>query len=269
MTRIAPYLRMKLLGLMNLPLSLSLGLPQSLVGALVAGLAVTTSAGADVPVIDKTNLAVARQNAENTGEIMRTNADILEKSKEILKALSGSRDGSMGIGSEGLGGGMTVTGAPSFASVMNGGILSFGGLSSEAQEMAALVINGLQLVRTVKAIVEGEEAGAANNAYSSGVNTAALLSALTAQASAGVTTREQSLQSANGQIGEAEDVKGSVDANTKMQLETARTMNELIGVSNGAVSAMNQDLQFRLTQQSETAKMMKYKDVNPFKETEN
>jgi cytochrome b len=229
----------------------------------------SSSVLADVPVIDATNLAVARENAENTGEIMRTNADILEKSKEILKALSGSRDGSMGIGSEGLAGGMTVSGAPSFGSVMNGGTLSFGNLSSQAQEMAAMVINGLQLVKTVKAIVEGEDPGAANNAYSSAVNTAALLSALTSQASAGVTAREQSLQSASGQIGEAEDVKGSVDANTKMQLETARTMNELIGVSNGAVSAMNQEMQFRLTQQSETAKMMKYKDVNPFKDAGN
>ena len=67
------------------------------------------------------------------------------------------------------------------------------------------------------------------------------------------------------QIGSAEDVKGSVDANTRMQLETARTINELIGVSNGAVSALNTEMQMRLTQQSETAKMLQYKDINPFK----
>ena len=56
-----------------------------------------------------------------------------------------------------------------------------------------------------------------------------------------------------------------VDANTRMQLETARTINELIGVSNGAVSALNTEMQMRLTQQSETAKMLQYKDINPFK----
>ena len=113
--------------------------------------------------------------------------------------------------------------------------------------------------------VEGEDAGAMNNAFSGAVNTMALLSALTQQATKGVSQREQSLQSATGQIGSAEDVKGSVDANTRMQLETARTINELIGVSNGAVSALNTEMQMRLTQQSETAKMLQYKDINPFK----
>ncbi|MGJ7042229.1 hypothetical protein J2Y63_005511 [Shinella sp. BE166] len=232
---------------------------------VTAALAFSTPALADIPVIDNTNLAIAKKNAENTGEIMKTNTNILEKTKEILGALSGSRDGSMGISSTGLGGNMSVSAAPSFSSIMNGGTLSFGGLGSDAQNIAATLINGLQLVKQVKAIVEGENAGAMNNAFSGAVNTVALLSALTQQATKGVTQREQSLQSATGQIGSAEDVKGSVDANTRMQLETARTINELIGVSNGAVSALNTEMQMRLTQQSETAKMLQYKDINPFK----
>lgn len=225
----------------------------------------SSAAMAAVPVIDNANLEVAKKNAENTGEIMKSNEDILGKTKEILEALSGSRDGSMGINSLGLGGNMSVSSAPSFSSIMNGGTLSFGGLGADAQGIAAKLINGLQLVKQVKNIIEGGEAGAMNNAYSGAVNTVALLSALTQQASAGITAREKSLQSASGQIGSAEDVKGSVDANTRMQLETARTINELIGVSNGAVSALNQEMQMRLTQQSETAKMLEYKDVNPFK----
>jgi hypothetical protein len=56
-----------------------------------------------------------------------------------------------------------------------------------------------------------------------------------------------------------------VDENTRMQLETARTLNELIGVQNSAVSALNEDLKFRLTQQSQVQKMLQFKDVNPFK----
>ncbi|MCW0001475.1 type IV secretion system protein [Pararhizobium sp. YC-54] len=233
--------------------------------AVAIVLAISTPAFADVPVIDNANLTIAKKNAENTGEIMKTNSDILEKTQSILSALSGSRDGTMGISSTGLGGTMSISAAPSFSSIMNGGTLSFGGLDANSQNIAATLINGLQLVKQVKAIVEGEDTGAMNNAFSGAVNTAALLSALTQQATQGVTQREQSLQSVTGQIGSAEDVKGSVDTNTRMQLETARTINELIGVSNGAVSALNTEMQMRLTQQSETAKMLQYKDVNPFK----
>jgi hypothetical protein len=228
-------------------------------------LVISTPALADVPVIDNKNLAIAKKNAENTGKIMNTNTDILERTKEILGALSGSRDGTMGVSTTGLGGNMSVSAAPSFSSIMNGGTLSFGGLDANSQNIAATLINGLQLVKQVKAIVEGKDTSAINNAFSGGVNTVALLSALTQQATQGVTQREQTLQSVTGQIGSTEDVKGSVDANTRMQLETARTINELIGVSNGAVSALNTEMQMRLTQQSETAKLLQYKDVNPFK----
>lgn len=236
------------------------------IGAItVLTVSIATPSKADIPVIDNSNLAIAKQNAENTGEIMKTNSSILEKTKEILQALSGSRDGSLGIGATGLGGGLSVSSAPSFSSILNGGTLSFGGLSSDAQKIAATLINGLQLVKKVKNIVDGDDKNAINTAFSGAVNTIALLSALTQQASAGVTQREQSLQSATGQIGSAEDVKGSVDANTRMQLETARTINELISVSNGAVSALNTEMQMKLTQQSETAKMLQYKEVNPFK----
>ena len=233
--------------------------------AASALLLMTSVAWADVPVIDSANLEIARRNAENTGEIMKTNEDILAKSEEILKALSGSRDGSMGIASEGLAGGMSVSSAPSFSSIMEGGTMSFGGLGSQAQSIAGKLINGLQLVKQLVDVVEGKDPGAMNNAYSSSVNVATLLSALTQQASQGAAAREQALQSASGQIGSAEDVKGSVDANTRMQLETARTINELISVSNGTVAAANQELQMQLTKQSKTKKMMQYRDVNPFK----
>ena len=49
----------------------------------------------------------------------------LSLAQMILGALSGSRDGSMGISTTGLGGNMSVSAAPSFSSIMNGGTLSF------------------------------------------------------------------------------------------------------------------------------------------------
>lgn len=230
---------------------------------LASSVAVGHAAG--IAVLDSANLAIAESNAKNTNEIMKSNGDILAKSKEILEALSGSRNGSLGIAQQGLGGSMSIAQAPSFGSVLNGGTLSFGGLGGDAQGIAGKIINGLQLVKQIKAVIDGEDAGAVNSVYGGAVNTTALLSALTQQASAGVTQREQSLQSATGSIGQAENVKGSVDENTRMQAETARSINELIGVQNGAVAALTEEMKMKLTQQSEVQKMMQYQDVNPFK----
>jgi hypothetical protein len=226
--------------------------------ALLSGTAM-----AQIAVIDGANLDVARQNAKNTNSIMDSNKDILEKSKQILQSLTGSRDGSLGIGQMGLGGNMSIAQAPSFGSVLNGGALSFGGLSPEIQKIAGAVINGLQLVKQLQQVT-GDQNSAINTAYSGSVNVASLLSALTSQASRGVTQREQSLQSVSGQIGQSEDVKGSVDQNTRMQLESARAVNELIGVQNGAVAALNEEMKTRLLRQSQVQRMMTPSDVNPF-----
>ncbi|MER9566131.1 type IV secretion system protein [Mesorhizobium sp. M0571] len=165
----------------------------------------------------------------------------------------------------GLGGNMSIAQAPSFGSILNGGALSFGGLSPEIQKIAGAVINGLQLVKQLQQIA-GKETSAVNTAYGGSVNVASLLSALTSQASQGVTQRQQSLQSASGQIGQSQDVKGSVDQNTRMQLENARAVNELIGVQNGAVAALNEKLKGDLLRQSQVQKMMTPRTVNPFAE---
>ncbi|TIP18490.1 MAG: conjugal transfer protein [Mesorhizobium sp.] len=220
-------------------------------------------AHAQIAVIDNANLDIARQNADNTNSIMGSNKDILEKSNQILQALTGSRNGSLGIGQMGLGGNMSIAQAPSFGSILNGGALSFGGLSPETQKIAGAVINGLQLVKQLQQIT-GNGSSAVNTAYSGTVNVASLLSALTSQASQGVAQREQSLQSASGQIGQSEDVKGSVDQNTRMQLENARAVNELIGVQNGAVAALNEEMKTRLLRQSQVQKLMTPAQVNPF-----
>ncbi|WP_421580985.1 hypothetical protein [Shinella sp. M31] len=44
---------------------------------VTAALVFSTPALADIPVIDNTNLAIAKKNAENTGEIMKTNTTLL------------------------------------------------------------------------------------------------------------------------------------------------------------------------------------------------
>ena len=97
-----------------------------------------------------------------------------------------------------------------------------------------------------------------DSAYSGAMNTAALLTALTSQASQGVQSRSSSFQSISAQIGSGKDVKTSIDQNTQMQVQTGQTINELIGVSNGTVAALNMENVQRLTRQSQTAKFFTY-----------
>lgn len=236
-----------------------------------AGLALGTSAAvAQMAVIDAANLGVARQNAENTRDIMATSQQILDQNKKILEALSGDRtsDAQGDMASAALGGGNSVSSAPPWGSVLNGSALSFGGLSGGAQNLASTLINGLQLVKSVSQALGGSQGQKSpmDSAYSGAMNTAALLTALTSQASQGVQSRSSSFQSVGSQIGSGKDVKTSIDQNTQMQVQTGQTINELIGVSNGTVAALNMENVQRLTRQSQTTKFFTYEPSggNPF-----
>jgi len=238
-----------------------------------AGLVLGTGAAvAQMAVIDAANLGVARQNAENTRDIMNTSQQILDQNKKILEALSGDRtsDAQGNLANAALGGGNSISSAPAWGSILNGSSLSFGGLSGGAQNLASTLINGLQLVKSVSQALGGNQGqgkkSPIDSAYSGAMNTAALLTALTSQASQGVQSRSSSFQSIGSQIGSGKDVKTSIDQNTQMQVQTGQTINELIGVSNGTVAALNMENVQRLTRQSQTAKFFSYEPSgsNPF-----
>jgi len=61
-------------------------------------------------------------------------------------------------------------------------------------------------------------------------------------------------------IGQAKDIKGSIDQNTQLQVQAGLTINELIGVMNGAVSSLQADNQRRLTDISNSKKALTYSD---------
>lgn len=243
-----------------------------LILAVLASAAVLAAhpASAQYPVIDNANLQVARENAEHTRKVMESNDQILQQSQQILRALSGNRtsDAQGQMLGAGLGGGMSVAGAPSWGSILSGGTLSFGSLSGNAQNLAATLINGLQLVRSLKNLFGSQAQGssAVDSAYTGAVNTASLLAALTSQASQGVQNRSNTFTQMGGQIGTTQDVKGSIDQNSQVQVQTGLTVNELIGVTNGAVAALNAEQIQRITRQSETARFLTYDAgaANPF-----
>jgi hypothetical protein len=61
-------------------------------------------------------------------------------------------------------------------------------------------------------------------------------------------------------IGKAEDVKGSLDQNTQLQVQSGLTINELIGVMNGVAQSLQAQNQRRLTDMSNSKKALTYKE---------
>ncbi|RVO97608.1 conjugal transfer protein, partial [Sinorhizobium meliloti] len=67
-------------------------------------------------------------------------------------------------------------------------------------------------------------------------------------------------EQAGANIGQAKDIKGSIDQNTQLQVQAGLTINELIGVMNGAVSSLQADNQRLLTDISNSKKALTYSD---------
>lgn len=60
-------------------------------------------------------------------------------------------------------------------------------------------------------------------------------------------------------IGQAQDLKGSVDQNSQIMAQTGLTVNELIGAVNVASTAANQQNVDRMTLTSQATRALEYK----------
>jgi hypothetical protein len=229
--------------------------------ALAGGLCLLTIAPtlAQVPVIDGANLTQTSQTARNTGEIKQSTGQILETVRKTLQAVSGDRSGDAQgqLSQIALGQGFNAGQAPSLGNVLSGGSLGFGGLSGDAQRTVSTLINGLQLVNSISGLMNGKKT-TSDQSYMSGVNTAATLSGLIAATQAATQTRTSAFTGAGNRLGSARDIKGSIDQNTQVQVQTGQTVNELIGVMNNVVTAQNIQVLQRLAAESATSQVMTY-----------
>jgi len=229
---------------------------RSLMVLTLMGLGISPAA-ADIPVIDKTNYAVARDTAEKTGKILDTNKEILTTVEETLKAVTGDRGGEAGsLKDLAIGNGFSVSSVPSFDQILKSGIADFGSLDAKVVEAATLFINGLQLVRSLSG--KENSALASDKSYEELMKTVMGVSALITGAQQAVETRRSALESAGGEIGQAKDIKGSIDQNTQLQVQTGLTLNEMIGVLNGGVQSLHAENQRKLTDMSNTRKALQY-----------
>ncbi|MGX7743972.1 type IV secretion system protein [Rhodopseudomonas parapalustris] len=232
---------------------------RSTFAALLLVVTPTFGALAQVPVIDSANLQKAQEIATSTQKILSADQQIMQFTQQTLKAVTGDRSSQAqgSLAQMALGGGFSMAKAPSLGSVISGGALSFAGMGTETQTMVSSLINGLQLVQTITGLVSGQS-HPVDTAYKNSVNVAATLSGLINSTQSAVQQRSSALQQGGQQIGSAQDLKGSVDQNTQVQIQTGLTINELNGVVNNAAAAANQANLDRIAAESAAARAMKF-----------
>ncbi|RUW82208.1 conjugal transfer protein, partial [Mesorhizobium sp. M8A.F.Ca.ET.023.01.1.1] len=123
-------------------------------------------------------------------------------------------------------------------------------------KIATTFINGLQLVKSLSG--KSNSGFSSDKSYEELMNTVLGVSALVTGSQQAVTTRRSALEQAGQSIGQAQDIKGSIDQNTQLQVQAGLTINELIGVMNGAVGSLQADNQRRLTDISNSKKALTY-----------
>lgn len=214
-------------------------------------------ANAQVPVIDNANLTQAQKIATSTQQILTADQQILTSTQKTLQAITGDRTSQAqgSLAQMALGGGFSMAQAPSLGSVISGGALSFAGMGAGSQNMVSTLINGLQLVQSITGLTNGQ-ANPVDTAYKNSVNVAATLSGLINSTQGAIQTRSSAFTTGGQQIGQAPDLKGSIDQNTQVQIQTGQTINELNGVVNNAVTAANQANLDRIAAQSAAARAM-------------
>ncbi|WP_341487120.1 type IV secretion system protein [Pararhizobium sp. A13] len=212
---------------------------------------------ADVPVIDRQNYEIAKQTADTTDRILDTNKNILTTVKDTLKAVTGDRGSTAEpLQNLAIGQGFSVSSMPSLDSLIKGGVPDFGNMSGDVSKVATAFINGLQLVKSLSGTENSNFSG--DKSYEQLVNTVLGVSALINGSQTATEARRSAFEAAGQQIGKAEDIKGSIDQNTQLQVQSGLTLNEMIGVMNGAVTSLQAENQRRLTDISNSKKALTY-----------
>ncbi|MBX8827184.1 conjugal transfer protein [Ochrobactrum sp. SFR4] len=77
---------------------------------------------------------------------------------------------------------------------------------------------------------------------------------------AAIPAREAAYQQASQTIGQSKDIKGSLDQNSQLQVQTGQTLNQLIGVMNGSNAAQQVSNLRNLTDLSNTKQALSYSE---------
>lgn len=225
---------------------------------IVPAFLVMTGPGfAQMAVIDNANLTQAQQIASHTADILKSDQQIMQYTQKTLQAVTGDRTSTAQgqLSQMALGSGFSMGSAPSLSSVISGGTLSFTGMAAGSQNVVSQMLSGLQLLNSLTGLGTGSS-HPNDKAYTSAVNIASTLTGLVNSTQGAISTRSQSFKSGGQSIGSSPDIKGSIDQNSQIQVQTGQTINELTGVMNNAVTAANQANLDRIAQESAVARAM-------------
>ncbi|AQT48015.1 type IV secretion system protein [Bartonella choladocola] len=218
----------------------------------------TSGAFAQIATYDAAVHRETQQTTKQTADILKSNAEIQKQSEAILKAVSGTRTDAQSIANAALGGSFNFGQTPSFADALGGGDINWGQLNGDIQKTASNLINGLRLVKSLSGKNGMSKNSSTQAAYESAINLTTSLASIVTGSQSAVTERSKQFQNIGGQIGKTKDIKGSIDFNTQMQLQTAQTTNEAIGAITAISAAEQSKLMQSLAEDSGSAELLRY-----------
>lgn len=221
-------------------------------------LAFSAGAFAQVKVQDNVAIGIANDTKDMTDRIMKDTAGILINTTKTVQAITGNRSAeSNQFASAALGGGYSIAQAPSLASLAQSGASLFGGLTGDQQNQVSQLINGLNLVASLINLVEGQKNTGVNQQYQQGLNQVTALTGLVQAMSQSSTERTERIKGMQEKIGQAADVKGSLDQNTQWMNQNALVLNENVGLANLLVNQLNEQDKANLLLRSQVARALK------------
>ncbi|WP_273795051.1 hypothetical protein [Brucella intermedia] len=233
--------------------------------------------------IDSTtkHMALTTDSIDNSNkEIQANTTDIKKTDRKILSSLTDDRTKDTAQLPNGEG--MTTDGSPSVSEVL--GVKSgekvdktaaFKESFENSQRTAKTLIAGMNLSSSLMDAVSetqkaaGDREGATkvdlvNSYWDASISAMETMLAVNEQIAKGIIAREEAMKKAAAQAGKSKDIKGSMDENTRMQVENTRAINDLIGVQNYSLSSENVKMRDNLMKQSQVSKLLTNTKGDPF-----
>ena len=184
----------------------------------------------DIMNTSKSILTTDNKILSDTTNILNTDKDILNTDKQILdtvkktlEAVTGDRTKDSSTANNAAGQSFTsANSAPSLAS-----------------QSATAAIDSIKNMIDTKFDITGKSGdGKTNNpSLQASATTTVDLGAIIAGILKASIARDASLQQASQQIGTTQDLKGSVDQNSQLQVQNGKILNEIVGALNGNLAS--------------------------------
>ncbi len=184
---------------------------------------VTEAATTQISATTKSILEKDTEISTNTKNILETNKQILDTDKKTLQAVTGDR----------------AKDSQTTSNTAGQGFTSASSTPSLANSAATAAIDNIKNMVNTKFDITAKpgEDKTKNTALQASATTTVDLGAIIAGILKASIARDASLQQASQQIGQTQDLKGSLDQNNQLQVQNGKILNEIVGVLNGNLAS--------------------------------